>query len=136
MDERSGNLQAGALLGLFLEEIGPGVYNKGVADTQQRPQARGMDVHIEVHEDEFDDWRKHDQSGARGTRHAAAPKPGPGPMSQTGFIVRVPPAEAQRCKAFTTPWPVAAASISCWPARRAFRPAPASHPNPLRPSST
>lgn len=68
IDQHSGNLQAGALLGLFLEEIGPGVYNKGVADTQERPSARGMEIDIEVREDEFDDWRKHGQRGARATR--------------------------------------------------------------------
>lgn len=64
MDERIGNVQAGALLGFFLEEIGPSVYNKGVADTQERLQARVMEVDIEVHEDEFDYWRKHDQKPA------------------------------------------------------------------------
>lgn len=64
MDERIGNVQAGALLGFFFEEIGPSVYNKGVADTQERLQARVMEVDIEVHEDEFDYWRKHDQKPA------------------------------------------------------------------------
>ena len=67
MDERIGNVQAGALLGFFLDEIGPSVYNKGVADTQERLQARVMEVDIEVHEDEFDYWRKHDQKNERGT---------------------------------------------------------------------
>ena len=61
MDERIGNVQAGALLGFFLDEIGPSVYNKGVADAQERLQARVMEVDIEVHEEEFDYWRKHDQ---------------------------------------------------------------------------
>lgn len=68
LDERIGNVQAGALLAFFLEEIGPSVYNKGVADTQERLQARVMEVDIEVHEDEFDYWRKHDQKNERGTR--------------------------------------------------------------------
>lgn len=68
MDERIGNVQAGALLGFFLEEIGPSVYNKGVTDTQERLQARVMEVDIEVHEEEFDYWRKRDQKNERGTR--------------------------------------------------------------------
>ena len=68
MDERIGNVQASALLGFFLEDIGPSVYNKGVADTQERLQARVMEVDIEVHEEEFDYWRKRDQKNERGTR--------------------------------------------------------------------
>jgi len=58
MEERIGNIAAGALLGFFLEEIGPVIYNRGVADAQERIQARVMDLDIEVHEDEFQYWRK------------------------------------------------------------------------------
>ena len=61
MDERIGNIAAGALLGYFLEEIGPLVYNKAVADVQERLQARVTEVDIEVHEDEFAYWRKFDR---------------------------------------------------------------------------
>lgn len=61
MDEKIGNIAAGALLGFFLEEIGPLVYNKAVADVQERLQARIMEVDIEVHEDEFQYWRKFDR---------------------------------------------------------------------------
>ena len=61
MDEPIGNIAAGALLGYFLEEIGPLVYNKAVADVQERLQARIMELDIEVHEDEFGYWRKHDR---------------------------------------------------------------------------
>ena len=32
MDEPIGNIAAGALLGFFIEEIGPAIYNKGVAN--------------------------------------------------------------------------------------------------------
>ena len=60
MEERIGNIAAGALLGYFLEELGPIVYNKAVADVQERLQARVMEVDIEVHEDEFQYWRKFD----------------------------------------------------------------------------
>lgn len=58
MDEKIGNIAAGALLGFFLEEIAPSVYNHAVAEVQERLQARVMEVDIEVHEDEFGYWRK------------------------------------------------------------------------------
>ena len=61
MNEKIGNITAGALLGFFLEEIGPSIYNKGVADTQERLQARVAEVDIEVHEDEFGYWQKYDK---------------------------------------------------------------------------
>jgi uncharacterized protein (DUF2164 family) len=60
MEEKIGNITAGALLGFFLEEIGPLVYNKAVADVQERLQARVMEVDIEIHEDEFQYWQKYD----------------------------------------------------------------------------
>ena len=60
MEETIGNIAAGALLGYFLEELGPIVYNQAVADVQARLQARVMEVDIEVHEDEFQYWRKFD----------------------------------------------------------------------------
>ena len=56
--ERIGNIAAGALLGFLLEEIGPSVYNKAVADVQDRLGARIAELDIEVHEDEFGYWRK------------------------------------------------------------------------------
>jgi uncharacterized protein (DUF2164 family) len=58
MDDAIGNLTAEALLDYFLEELGPLVYNKAVADVQDRLQARIMEVDIEIHEDEFQYWRK------------------------------------------------------------------------------
>ena len=61
MEERIGNLAADGLLDYFLEELGPIVYNKAVADVQDRLQARIMEVDIEVHEDEFQYWRKPDR---------------------------------------------------------------------------
>jgi uncharacterized protein (DUF2164 family) len=60
MEEKIGNITAGALLGFFLEELGPIVYNKAVADVQERLQARVMEVDLEIHEDEFLYWRKFD----------------------------------------------------------------------------
>lgn len=56
-DEKIGNIAAGALLGFFLAEIGPTLYNRGVADVQERIRARVDEVDIEVHEDEFGYWK-------------------------------------------------------------------------------
>jgi uncharacterized protein (DUF2164 family) len=64
-DERIGNITAGALLGFFLQEIGPSVYNLAVAEVQQRLLARVNELDFEVHEDEFTYWQ----------RQAAAAKP-------------------------------------------------------------
>lgn len=60
-DEKIGNIAAGALLGFFLEELGPLVYNKAVADVQARIQDRVTEVDIEIHEDEFQYWRRFDR---------------------------------------------------------------------------
>ncbi len=60
-EEEIGNLAAGELLSFLLEEIGPVVYNKAVADVQERLQARIMEVDMEIHEDEFQYWRKIDK---------------------------------------------------------------------------
>lgn len=62
MEEKIGNVAAGGLLSFFLEEIGPSVYNKAVADAQERLQARVSDLDFEVHEDEFGYWRKYDKA--------------------------------------------------------------------------
>jgi uncharacterized protein (DUF2164 family) len=62
MDEPIGNIAAGALLGFFLEEIGPLIYNQAVANVQERLQARVSELDIEVHEDPFTYWRKLDQA--------------------------------------------------------------------------
>ena len=61
MEEKIGNIAAGALLGYFLEEIGPLIYNKAVADVQERLQIRISELDIENHEDEFRYWRKFDR---------------------------------------------------------------------------
>jgi uncharacterized protein (DUF2164 family) len=61
MEEPIGNIGAGALLGFFLEEVGPLVYNKAVAEVQERLQQRISEIDLEVHEDEFQYWRKFDK---------------------------------------------------------------------------
>lgn len=60
MEERIGNIAAGALLSFFVEEIGPVIYNLGVVSVQERLQARVSKIDIEIHEDEFQYWRKYD----------------------------------------------------------------------------
>jgi uncharacterized protein (DUF2164 family) len=64
-EERIGNIAAGALLGFVLEEIGPSIYNRAVADVQERLGARVAELDIEVHEDEFGYWRKYDKDRQR-----------------------------------------------------------------------
>jgi uncharacterized protein (DUF2164 family) len=61
MEEPIGNVAAGALLGFFLEEVGPSIYNQAVADVQERLQARVMELDLKVHEDEFQYWRKYER---------------------------------------------------------------------------
>lgn len=63
MEEPIGNVAAGGLLGFFLEEIGPSVYNQAVADVQERLQARISELDLEVHAEEFQYWRKYERSG-------------------------------------------------------------------------
>lgn len=60
MDERIGNIAAGALLNFFVEEVGPLIYNQAVAQVQERLQLRVAELDIEVHEDPFAYWRKFD----------------------------------------------------------------------------
>lgn len=62
MEERIGNIAAAALLNFFLEEVGPSIYNQAVADVQERLQLRVSELDIEVHEDEFPYWRRHERS--------------------------------------------------------------------------
>ena len=60
-------ITAAALLGFFLQEIGPSLYNQGVADAQARLHERLQELDYEVHEDEFGYW-KSAATGKRGTR--------------------------------------------------------------------
>ena len=58
MEEKIGNVAAGGLLGFFLEEVAPLVYNQAVRDVQERLRARIEEVDLEVHEEEFGYWKK------------------------------------------------------------------------------
>ncbi|MBP9905994.1 MAG: DUF2164 domain-containing protein [Rhodoferax sp.] len=64
-DEKIGNIAAAALLGFFLQELGPVVYNQAVSDVQERLQLRVSELDIEVHEDEYQYWRKKDPKTRR-----------------------------------------------------------------------
>jgi uncharacterized protein (DUF2164 family) len=65
LEEKIGNIRAAALLNFFLEEVGPSVYNKAVADVQERLMARVTEVDVECHEEEFAYWRKKSRQGKR-----------------------------------------------------------------------
>lgn len=60
MTEPIGELPAGLLLNFFLEEIGPTIYNKAIADAQERMQLRVADLGGELYADEFQYWSKLD----------------------------------------------------------------------------
>jgi uncharacterized protein (DUF2164 family) len=65
MEEPIGNIAAGALLGFFVDEIGPSIYNKGVTEAQERMQARLAELDFEVHEDEFRYWSRNAKAKKR-----------------------------------------------------------------------
>ena len=58
MPEPIGQLPAGLLLDFFVEEIGPAIYNKAIADAQTRIQQRAADLEAELYVDEFQYWPK------------------------------------------------------------------------------
>jgi uncharacterized protein (DUF2164 family) len=57
--EPLGELAAGLLLNYFLEEIGPVIYNRAVADAQERITLRLSDLTGELYADEFQYWPRH-----------------------------------------------------------------------------
>jgi len=60
LSEPLGDLPAGLLLNFILEEIGPAVYNQGVADAQARLQVQVTDLTGELYADPFQYWVKAD----------------------------------------------------------------------------
>jgi uncharacterized protein (DUF2164 family) len=62
MEEKIGNIAASGLLGFFVDEIGPVIYNQAVADVQERLQVRVAEVDLDVHEDEFTYWRRYEKA--------------------------------------------------------------------------
>ena len=65
LPEPIGELPAGLLLNFFLEEIGPAVYNKAIADAQARLAVRIADLSGELYEDEFQYWPRVEAKRAR-----------------------------------------------------------------------
>jgi uncharacterized protein (DUF2164 family) len=60
MAEPIGQLPAGLLLNFFLEEVGPAVYNRAIADAQTRMEQRVIDLGGELFADEFQYWPRVD----------------------------------------------------------------------------
>jgi uncharacterized protein (DUF2164 family) len=58
--EPIGDLPAGLLLNFFLEEIGPAIYNRAIADAQARMATRVSDLNGELFSDEFQYWTRID----------------------------------------------------------------------------
>ena len=56
MPEMIGELPAGLLLNFFVEEIGPAIYNKAIADSQAQMLRRVDDLSGELYVDEFQYW--------------------------------------------------------------------------------
>ncbi len=65
LPESIGELPAGLLLDFFVQEIGPAIYNKAIADAQARLTVRVADLSGELYEDEFQYWPRVDAKRAR-----------------------------------------------------------------------
>ena len=65
MPEPIGELPVGLLLNFFIEEIGPAIYNKAIADAQARLTVRVADLSGELYEDEFQYWPRTEAKRAR-----------------------------------------------------------------------
>lgn len=64
LPEPIGELPAGLLLDFFVQEIGPVIYNRAIADAQARLTSRVSDMSGELFEDEFQYWAR--QKARRG----------------------------------------------------------------------
>jgi len=60
LPEPIGDLPAGLLLNFFLEEIGPSVYNRALADAQARLERHVSDLGGELYAHEFQYWPRVD----------------------------------------------------------------------------
>ena len=58
LEEEIGELKAGLLLDFILSELGPSVYNQGLADAQGFFEERSQDLAAILHRDEFPTSRK------------------------------------------------------------------------------
>jgi uncharacterized protein (DUF2164 family) len=57
LDEEVGDLKATLLLGYILQEIGPVIYNRAIADAQAYFQDRVADLEAVCYEPEFTYWK-------------------------------------------------------------------------------
>jgi uncharacterized protein (DUF2164 family) len=60
LQEPIGDMPAGLLLDFFIEEVGPAIYNKAIADAQARLLSRVSDLNGELYADEFQYWPRLD----------------------------------------------------------------------------
>jgi len=58
MDDEIGDLKAGLLLDFILTEIGPSIYNQGIADARAFFEERSNDLAAVFYRDEFPGSRK------------------------------------------------------------------------------
>jgi uncharacterized protein (DUF2164 family) len=58
LPEPLGDLAAGLLLGFFLEEVGPLVYNQAIADAQGRMAQLASELNGDLYMDEFQYWSR------------------------------------------------------------------------------
>lgn len=65
LPEPIGTLPAGQLLDFFLEEVGPAIYNRAIADAQARLQQRVLDLSGELYCDEEQYWPRLDAKRKR-----------------------------------------------------------------------
>ena len=65
LDTPIGDLPAGLLLNFFLEEIGPALYNRAIADAQARLASRVSDLSGELYADEFQYWPRQETKRKR-----------------------------------------------------------------------
>ena len=57
-EEEIGDLKARMLLDFFLEELGPSVYNKAIADAQRHMHDRVGDLDGSCYQPEFSYWKR------------------------------------------------------------------------------
>lgn len=69
LPEPIGELPAGLLLNFFLEEIGPVVYNRAIADAQGRMQQHALELSDVLYADEFTYWPRLDAKKKAGGPH-------------------------------------------------------------------
>ena len=61
MPEPLGDLGAAMLLDFFIEEVGPVIYNRAIADAQRRMEQVVSELNGELYLDEFQYWPKIDR---------------------------------------------------------------------------